>query len=349
MLELIIGELHMKIRKNIFYFLIFLLIIYLNYFFVFKKYSFNDLVLSLSYCNPIYIVLSVVAMFSWAFFESLYLRRMLGHLGYKVPWYNAFGYVATETYFSAITPSSMGGQPVQMMEMSRDGILYRVNSVVILLNTLIYKIALLTLATLGFIFYHDILLSFGGWFYWLVLLGYITTVLVVILFIVLVYSKRLMEVLLKAAIWLMKKVHYKKASLKEKELKDVISGYQDVALFTKEHPFVLVEAYFILIMQRLSILVISYFIYRSFGFHEYSIFLLIAFQACVCLGSDFMPFPGGVVVSESLLLTANEFLYGSSLAASGMVLLRSVSFYGVVLFSIIFYIIFRFRKSVVVK
>ena len=124
----------MKIKKYVFYALFFLFLIFATYFFVFKKYSLEELINSLQYCNPLYIVLGILAMFSWAFFESLYLKRLLGKLGYKVPWYNAFGYVATETYFSAITPSSMGGQPVMMMEMSRDGIPYRVNSVVILLN-----------------------------------------------------------------------------------------------------------------------------------------------------------------------------------------------------------------------
>ena len=62
-----------------------------------------------------------------------------------------------------------------------------------------------------------------------------------------------------------------------------------------------------------------------------------------------MPFPGGVVVSENLLLLANEYLYGRSLAASGMVLLRSISFYGVVILSIIIYLLFHFRKKDEVK
>lgn len=339
----------MKVKKYIFYALFFVLLILSTYFFVFKKYSYNDLVTSLQYCNYWFVFFAVIAMGFWAFFEGLYLKRMLGYLGYKISWYQAIGYVATEKYFSAITPSSMGGQPVQMMEMSRDGIPYRVNSVVILLNTLIYKIALLTLATIGFIFYKDILLSFEGWFYWLVVLGYVTTILVVLLFIVLVYSKKAMGLLLKLAVWIMKKLHFKSAEEKERELKGVIDGYQEAAEFTKKHPKVLFESYFILLMQRLSILIISYLIYKSFGLNDYSALLLIAFQACVCLGSDFMPFPGGVVVSESLLLTANEFLYGTTLAASGMVLLRSVSFYGVVIVSIIFYLIFHFRKGVDVK
>ena len=57
-----------------------------------------------------------------------------------------------------------------------------------------------------------------------------------------------------------------------------------------------------------------------------------------------MPFPGGVVVAEGLLLEANKVLYGSELATSGMILLRSISFYGIVLFSFIAYLYFHFVK-----
>ena len=75
-----------------------------------------------------------------------------------------------------------------------------------------------------------------------------------------------------------------------------------------------------------------------------SIFEVIAFQVCITLGSDFMPFPGGVVVSEGLLLQANQIIYGASLATSGMMLLRGISFYLLVIFSFIFYMCFHFLK-----
>ena len=97
-------------------------------------------------------------------------------------------------------------------------------------------------------------------------------------------------------------------------------------------------------MQRLSILIISYFIDKSFGLNDNSIFLIVAFQACITLGSDFMPFPGGVVVAEGLLLEINKYIYGTTLATPAMILLRTISFYLVVLFSLIFYLIFHFKK-----
>ena len=135
-----------NIKKYVFSAILFVVLIFGTYYFILKDYSLTDFMQSLQYCNPKVLVWAFVLLFSYAFFHCLYLKRMFFHLGYKINWYQALGYIMTEVYFSAITPSSMGGQPVEMMEMSKDKIPYRVNSVVILLNTLLYKVALVVLA-----------------------------------------------------------------------------------------------------------------------------------------------------------------------------------------------------------
>lgn len=337
------------IKKYVFSAVLFVILILGTYYVILKEYSLEQFFTSLMHCSPWILLLSFLLLFGYAFFHSLYLKRMLKHLGYKITWYQAFGYIFTEVYFSAITPSSMGGQPVQMIEMNKDAIPYRINSVVILLNTLIYKLALITLAILGFIFFHDQLFSFNSLFNWLVLLGFATTILLMIGFIVLIYSKNLMYKIIRLVIKTLKKFHYKNIEEKEKKLHASLKEYQDCATFTRKHPKILLEAYLILLAQRICILSISYVIYRSFGLNDLSIFVIVAFQICITLGSDFMPFPGGVVVSEGLLLQANALIYGESLAASGMILLRGISFYLLVIFAFLFYLCFHFlpRKKAI--
>ena len=76
---------------------------------------------------------------------------------------------------------------------------------------------------------------------------------------------------------------------------------------------------------------------------------LSTIQVGITLASDFVPFPGGVVVSENLLLAINESVYGPLLATSAMILLRTISFYLFVIFCAIVYLIFHSikRKRVV--
>ncbi len=335
----------MQKKKYILSIILFLVLTFGTYYFVFKDYSFSLFVSSLRYCLPLFIIISFASMFFWAFFEALYLKIMCSYMGYKISYYQALGYVFTECYFSAITPSSIGGQPVQMMEMSHDGIPYRVSSVIILLNTLIYKIALIIIATIGIIIFKDRLFSFNNLFNWLVLLGYATTILLIICFLVLVYSKKLMYCIVKIVILILNKLHiFKDVKEKESKLNASLKDYQACALLTKKKPALLIISLIILLLQRLSILTVSYYIYKSFGLSDNSIYFIVAMQACITLGSDFMPFPGGVVVAEGLLFEANKVIYGANLATPAMILLRTISFYSVVIFSLLFYLFFHFKK-----
>ena len=333
-----------NIKKYVFSAVLFVLLILGTYYFILRDYSISEFINSLQNCNPSILIWAFVLLISYAFFHCLYLKRMFYHLGYKINWYQALGYIMTEVYFSAITPSSMGGQPVEMIEMSKDKIPYRVNSVVILLNTLIYKVALVFLAIIGFILFYQKLFTFNTLFNWLVLLGFITTLLVMLLFFLLIYSEKIMYKIIQFLIKIAKKIKIKNIDEKEEKLKESLKEYQECAKFTKKHPKILLEAFIILLLQRISILAISYVIYLSFGLNELSFFEVLTFQVCITLGSDFVPFPGGVVVSEGLLLQANQVIYGTSLATSGMMLLRGISFYLLVTFSFIFYLIFHFIK-----
>ena len=333
-----------NIKKYVFSAILFVLLILGTYYFILKDYSIQEFLASLKNCNPFILMWAFVLLISYAFFHCLYLKRMFYHLGYKINWYQALGYIMTEVYFSAITPSSMGGQPVEMIEMSKDKIPYRVNSVVILLNTLIYKVALVFLAIIGFLFFSQKLFTFNTLFNWLVLLGFVTTLLVMLLFFLLIYSEKLMYRIIQFVLKILKKFKVKNVAEREAKLKESLKEYQECAKFTKKHPKILLEAFVILLLQRISILSISYVIYLSFGLNEMSIFEVIAFQVCITLGSDFVPFPGGVVISEGLLLQANQIIYGTVLATSGMMLLRGISFYLLVIFSFIFYLFFHFVK-----
>lgn len=333
-----------NIKKYVFSAVLFVLLILGTYYFILRDYSIQEFVTSLKNCNPFILIWAFVLLIGYAFFHCLYLKRMFYHLGYKISWYQALGYIMTEVYFSAITPSSMGGQPVEMIEMSKDKIPYRVNSVVILLNTLIYKVALVFLAIIGFLFFSQKLFTFNTLFNWLVLLGFVTTLLVMLLFFLLIYSEKLMYRIIQFVLKILKKLKVKNIAEREEKLKESLKEYQECAKFTKKHPKILLEAFVILLLQRISILSVSYVIYLSFGLNDMSIFEVIAFQVCITLGSDFVPFPGGVVVSEGLLLQANQVIYGTALATSGMMLLRGISFYLLVIFSFIFYLFFHFVK-----
>lgn len=335
----------MKNKKYLLSVLLFIILLFGTYYFILKDYSLNEFIEAFNYCDLKYLLFGFLSLFGYLFCASLYLKRMLYHFGKKINWYQAFGYQFTEIYFSAITPSSLGGQPVQMVEMSNDNIPYRINSIVVLINSLLYKVALIILAVLAFIFYGNLIFSQSRLFCTLVILGFITTILVILLFFALIYSKKLVSKIAHYSLLFLEKMHLLKKRIElEEKLEIALKDYSSCAEFTKKHKEVIIEALIILLFQRLFLLLISFMIYKAFSLNEYSVFQIISLQICITLASDFMPFPGGVVVSEGLLLQINQLIYGSLFATSAMILLRGISFYIIVIFSGIFYLFFHFIK-----
>ncbi len=332
-------------KKYVLSAILFVVLIILTYVFVLKGCDFNLLIESIKNTNPFFVFLTILCVFGYVFFGSLFLKRILWYFGSKVSFYHTFGYIFTEIYFSAITPSNMGGQPVQMIEMKKDKISYQSSSVLVLFNTMMNRIVLIFIATIFFIIFNKEIFNINPFYNWVVILGYITTILVILLFAALIYSKKIANLLLKLSNYLIDhlKLIKNKDKLKNKLAKS-LKEYQSCSKITKEKPKLVIESFIILFLQRISLLLASYTVYKAFGLNEYGILLIMAFQVCVTLGSDLMPTPGGVMINEGLLLSVNNMLYGESLALSGMLLLRSFNFYFLVIISALLYFVFHYIK-----
>ena len=324
--------------------LIFICLVALTYFMVFKDCDFNLLITSIKSTNPFYLILAFLCVTAFVLLGSLFLKRMLYHFNYKVSYFHTLGYYLTEIYFSGITPSYFGGQPIQMYEMKKDKIPYQKSSVIILFYSMMNRVSLIIWAIILFSIYHSQIFNLNPIYKWLVILGFITTIMVIGFFATVIYSKKVANLLVKLGNYFIDKFKFfKDKDALKKSLNKAIKEYQSCAKITKENKRLVIEAFIILPLQRLFLILTSFMVYKAFGLSEHSIFLVLAFQVCVTLGSDLMPTPGGVLVNESLLLIVNKILYGE-LALSGMLLLRTFNFYLLILLSGIGYLIFHFIK-----
>ena len=335
----------MNIKRKLISTAIFILLFFLAYYFVFRDYSITEFQQTLSKCNGLYIVVAMLCVGLWVFLEAYFFKYIFRKLKYKISWHQAIGYVFTETYFSAITPSSTGGQPVQMVEMNKDKIPYRISSIVVIVNTLLYKIALLVIVLLGFfIFYSDIKTltpAFRGF----ALLGFIITSLLVALFLCLLFSKKFIMKLVNFGYGILWKLRIKKKDDEsQKKLEASIDEYRNVARYIKKDKKTVVKSFLIIFGQRLSLLLVNYFIYKSFNINNISVLFAITIQAYLTIAADFIPVPGGVIISEALLIETNVVLGITDIAKGATLVFRNISFYFLVLVSLVYYMIFHYAK-----
>ena len=333
-------------KKYVLLGLIFLGLVILTGVIIFQGCDFNLLLTSIKKTNPVYLFLAFMAVWGFVFCGSLFLYRILHHFGYETTFFHSLGYFLTEIYFSAITPSYVGGQPVQMYEMKKDGIPYEASSVIVLFYSMFNRISLIFWATIFFILGFKTIFSLNKIYVWLVILGYLTTLMVIGFFALVIYSPKVSTLVQKISNYFIKKLKFiKNKDAAQAKVATMLANYAACANITKNNKKLLWEAAIILPCQRLSLLLAAFMVYKAFGLNEYSLILVLGFQTAVTLGSDLMPTPGGVFFNESLLVVVNNLLNGSALALSGMLLLRTFNFYLLVFLSGIFYLCFHFRKS----
>lgn len=332
----------MNLKKKVISTVVSLLLFIAAYIFVFKDYSITEFRANLDNCNKIYLLLAMSCVLAWVFLEALFFKYIFKKMNYKISWFQAIGYVFTETYFSAITPSSTGGQPVQMVEMNKDKIPYRISSIVILINTLLYKLAILTVVILGFIIFNKEIRVLTPTFKVFLTIGFITTTTLTVIVLCLMFTKKFIVKLVHFIYKILWKLKIKKKTENsEEKLEKSIKEYHNAANYIKNDKKTMLKSFIIIFLQRLSFFMIYFFIYKSFNMKDISLLFAVTIQAFLTMATDFIPIPGAVIISEALILETNNALGITSIAKGATLIYRNISFYLLVLLSLTYYIIFR--------
>lgn len=281
-----------------------------------------------------YLVLATLSMLLYIFCGGWCLRILFRGLGQHMSIWKCFKYSFVEFYFSAITPSSTGGQPVQLVYMKKDGYSFSDSSVFVLTVTALYKTAFLLLIlvffTLNAGFMADKIHATRFLFY----LGLFLNVVLIAALCFLLFSKRLIHSLSAVALKLLEKLHFlKNAEKKIRGLDEKLAQYNACAHFIKSHPQVVLRTFLILLLQRLSILVVPYLVYRAFGLHGYSAIQIISIQLLLNLCVDMIPIPGAVGISEKVFLILFGPIFGERFLYSAVLISRGISFYLMVFLS----------------
>ena len=90
------------------------------------------------------------------------------------------------------------------------------------------------------------------------------------------------------------------------------------------------------IVQMGSFYSISYIVYRALGNNSKSLLDIVFLQALIETGASYIPLPGGVGVNESSFLAIFKGVYSKEMLSSAMLLSRGISFYLLMIISIIF-------------
>lgn len=330
----------MKSRKKIIFNGVFLAVVFaLTIYGVFHGEDLSSMMDAIHRADKRWLIpgIALVAFFIWG--ESIIIWYMMRSSGIQLKKRTCFLFSSVGFFFSCITPSASGGQPMQIYYMKKEKISIPVSTVILMIVTITYKLVLVVIgigiAIFGRGFLHKYLEGILPVFY----LGLALNIFCVTFMTILVFHPLLAKAIMVKGMKLLERLHLvKKKDGRLKKLEDSMDTYRNTAAYLKNNPFVIVKVIGITFIQRMTLFAVTWFVYQAFGLHGTGFWEILFLQAVISVSVDMLPLPGGMGISETLFLNIFSPVFGG-LLLPGMVLSRGLGYYGELLISAAFTVV----------
>ncbi len=340
-------------NKNFFNIAFMVVLLAITIYVIFKDNEVEDIIAVLKEGNPIYVLLGIATiLISWAC-ESLIIYITFRSLREKARFIRCLKYTFIGYYYSAITPSASGGQPMQIVYMSRDGYKFTSSSITILLIVIVYKVVLLGLIGFTFLTNGSFAFHYVDEVKWFFILGVSINVICILLYVMIFVSSELLKrIIIKGINFLHKIKIIRHKQRKIDKITELIDDYEEGTKFIIKNPKLLIVTFLITIVQRLLLFSIPYIVYRYFGLNDLSYLEIITLQIILNTAVDNLPVPGGIGVTEIAFKTLYSAVFTAAVFVPSMLLSRFFSFYFMLIVSAIVTLVAHIgtlRKRVVIK
>ena len=240
-------------------------------------------------------------------------------------------------YYNLVTPGASGGQPLQLLEMTRKNYPVGIGTAVLVQKYALYQIAVVFTALVSIIINWNTLATSSPAAQWLVGIGFLVNSLGVILVIILSLSENVARIIVFSIVKFLCAIRLFKDKEKlmakaEKYISDYSIAIEDIKNHKKETVILMLVS----IVQILIYFSINYWVYRSLGLKAASPFFIITMQAVLYIAMTFVPLPGGSGGAEVGFALLFGPIYGKVNASVGLVLWRFITFFFIILFCGIF-------------
>lgn len=308
---------------------LFALIIFLTYHFVFTKINITSSMELLRNFNPLFLIIAVMSIIAILALETLTIKRNLLVMGEERSFLSCIKYTFAGNFFSTITPSATGGQPMQLYLMSRDNIKTDKGALALLMDLFAYQIALLSFGLLGFVlFLKDIVKLFGN-YYVMFIIGIALNALLLVITMLTIFSNKLIYQIVTLCNKVLRNFRYKKADSIEKSALQWVEKYKQSAAILKINKRT-VAFNILLTFARIALMFTPpLWVYMGLGLSSNNLLLIVAVQAVLHISCAALPLPGGVGIGETAFLIGFNSIFPASIIDTAMLLSRGVGFYSI--------------------
>ena len=260
--------------------------------------QFGNVFHTISNLTPGFLSLGILIILVYFVFEGEIFRLLLRSQGYHISFLSGQKNALLGLYYSYITPSSTGGQPMQAAYLLRDKIPVGISTAVLIMKFVCFQCGFVVISVASLLGMYGKLKAENPGIIPFTILG-IAINGFSILFFVSLFLKPVSQVFCRLAKRLVSKVGFLR---KREGLNETIDRFQaDFSSYTddfKGKQKSLVAGVLLSIPQFIVQMSVIYFIFRSFGYHNVSYFEIVAVQSLLQVSVSFMPMPGASGAQE---------------------------------------------------
>ncbi len=252
------------------------------------------------------------------------------------------------SFFSAITPSASGGQPMQVVFMSTRKVDAGYSSSCLIQKFLVYQITSTAFTVFALVLKFDFFIhTVNTPLLWLFLIaGFISQVVVTGLIMFASFNSKISGWLLKITEKLLSKIRFIKEPEKHaKKLGDQIELFHQGNKNLIKSPSLMVLSFVLIFVQILLIMLVPYCVYRGFSLNSATVVEIVCSQSFVTLASSMMPLPGATGAAELAFSVFYGMFFGATMLKSALLMWRVITYYAVIVISAPFSMLTK-KKSV---
>lgn len=307
---------------------IFAAVMALTFWSVFRGQDFAEIAGAVGQMSGVYLFGAVFLAVFFVAGEGCMIWYLLRGIGEWTTLRRCVSYSFIGFFFSGITPSATGGQPMQLYYMKRDGNSLSAASVVLMTVAVIYKLVLVLTGLGILLFWGAPLKKYLQAYYGLYFLGLFLNVVLVVILLMVMFSQRTIRTCFYRIENIMVRIHlWRQSEARQEKVEQFLAGYQQTVAFLKSHKRMIVMTIAGTFLQRFSVFVMTYVVYRGLGLSGVAVLDIVLVQAAVYIAVDMLPIPGAQGITEAMYRCVFQQIFVGNYLVVWVCITRGVSFY----------------------
>ncbi len=310
------------------------LTLFLIIFFIFSDGGFIDLIDSGLEIHVVWLVAAVFVHLLNIFLDMMVIYLFIKQSVPDMTIGKAIVASMTGQFFCAVTPSASGGQPMQILALSRMGVKPSISTSALIQKFLVWQFTMVAYCIVAVVARFSFFSEHLDPAMWVLsIVGFAAQVIMIVILLLASFCKPLILKVVKGFISLLGKIHIlHNVDQKKKDVEETLNSFHESNKTLNKNKPLLIKVYVITAIQMTAMFLVPFCIANSFGI-KCNVFDMLCAQSYVSMVSSLVPLPGGSGAAEYCFSVFFGAYFTEITIKSAILLWRTITYYGTIAIS----------------